>query len=177
MAISTVREAFSYVLDKAEQIYGVAMHDVQLHFDLTGHHAGRAFRTQGHYGIRLNIDFLSRPRSLAHIINDTIPHEVAHIVCFKRDLGYNHCINWVEFCKSLGGSGKHQHDEPTVYSKGPTYEYTTSKGLAVRVNQSLHQRVQHGDTYRYSTAGDIDNTCAVALVGFNGITLTNPIII
>lgn len=173
MSATAVQEAFSYVLDKAEEIYGVAMHDVYLHLDLVGHHAGRAFRRQGMYGIRLNIDLLGR--SPDHLINDTLPHEVAHIVCFKTGLGNLHCVKWVEFCKSLGGTGIHQHNEPTVYSKGPTYEYTTTKGLVVRINHALHTKVQSGNTYRYDTAGDINKACAVVIVGFNGITLANPV--
>lgn len=45
------------------------------------------------------------------MVNDTIPHEVAHLVCFKRpDLGKNHDAGWKRVCRSLGGDDSRTHN-------------------------------------------------------------------
>lgn len=42
----------------------------------------------------------------ARVMDDVIPHEIAHIVCMiKPYLGFGHDDGWQEVCKRLGGTG------------------------------------------------------------------------
>jgi predicted SprT family Zn-dependent metalloprotease len=46
-------------------------------------------------------------------LKDTIPHEMAHLVCYKKpDLGNKHNAGWKAVCLALGGNGKQYHDLP-----------------------------------------------------------------
>lgn len=44
------------------------------------------------------------------MVNDTIPHEVAHLVCFiKPHYGSNHDAGWKRVCRNLGGDDSRTH--------------------------------------------------------------------
>lgn len=159
----------------AEQKYGVSMKGVDIRFDLKGRCAGTAHRRGGHYFIRFNQDMLSR-EAFDHVLKDTVPHEIAHIVCFKSpQLGHNHDSGWARVCRALGGSGQRTHSEEVIYGKGHTYEYTTSTGKKVRVGDLYHRRIQSGSVLRWrNNYGTADAYCQFSIVGYQGRTLPNP---
>lgn len=51
-----------------------------------------------------SIDWINRCKWT--VINNTIPHEIAHFVCQIKGFGQNHNSGWKKICKSLGGSGE-----------------------------------------------------------------------
>ncbi len=151
--------------------------NVAVRFDLKGRAAGMACRRGRHYFMRFNADMLER-EAFDHIINDTVPHEIAHLVCFMDpSLGRNHDYGWATVCRKLGGSGARCHKEEVVYGKGSTYEYTTDKGHTYRVSETIHKKIQLGREYTLRGGkGKITKTCAHSIVGHQGRTLANPIV-
>lgn len=161
----------------AERLYGVDMSNVAIRFDLKGRAAGQAYRRSGQYGMRFNRDMLTR-EAFDHVLNNTVPHEVAHLVCFMSPvLGQNHDSGWQRICISLGGTGKRGHPEEVVYGKGTTYEYITDRGQKVRVGDRHHKHIQAGGLLRYKKGlGTVSQFSAYSIVGVSGRTLANPIV-
>lgn len=152
------------VVAAAERMYNVDFGDVEVRFDLRGKCAGIAMRRKSKFIVRLNVDFLADDRANM-ILNDTIPHEVAHLVCFARpELGRNHDSGWARICRGLGGTGATRHNEEVTYAKGNTYEYITTAGHAIRISEQRHKRIQQGVVYRTRSQGALDRTCAFNIV-------------
>jgi SprT protein len=171
-----VHEATLLCLKRAEALYGVDLSDVVIRFDLKGVVAGMAgYRRQfglNHYYLRFNTTMIAG-EGFDHIINDTVPHEIAHMVCFKNPrLGSNHNSGWRNICLKLGGNGQTYHDEAVVYAKGKTYEYTCTNGTPQRFSEQRHRRIQRGGVLNLKRGGTINNTCAYTVVGISGRPLT-----
>ena len=163
--------------DKAKELYGLDLSRVHVRFDLKGRSAGQACRRGMQYAIRYNHDMLTR-EAFDHLLNATVPHEVAHIVCFMdRSLGADHNSGWERVCKALGGTGATRHKEEVVYGKGHTYEYTTDRGNKVRVGDKYHKDIQAGRPLRYRNGiGTVTRECAYSIVGVQGRTLATPVV-
>jgi predicted SprT family Zn-dependent metalloprotease len=163
------------VYETATLLYGVDMSRVTIHFDLKGHNAGMACRRGAQYYMRFNRDMLTRD-AFDHVLNNTVPHEIAHIVCFmKPQYGRNHDSGWERVCRALGGTGARAHTEEVVYGKGTTYEYVTSTGKTVRVGDRHHKVIQAGRSLTWKRGlGTVTNACQYSIVGVQGRTLANP---
>ena len=172
------------VQEIALRLYGVDLSVVRISFDLKGRVAGWAQwkRRLGvsAYACRFNYDMISRgdAGALNDMRDDTVPHELAHIVCYmKPELGRAHDGGWQRVCRALGGTGGRTHSTEVVYGHGITYEYTTDRGHKVRLNERRHQAVQRGGflTYRKGL-GTVRAGCAHSIVGHAGRTLAAPIV-
>lgn len=170
------------VAAKAMELYGLDLSQVRISFDLRGRAAGKAggrgYRLPGSaYYVKFNRDMLTR-EAFDHVINDTVPHEYAHVVCFMDpNKGKNHDYGWTRVCRALGGSGARSHSEEVVYGKGITYEYTTDRGHKVRLSEKRHRYVQNGGRLTYKRGlGAVSQLCAHSIVGHRGQTLANPIV-
>lgn len=170
------------VMERAKAVYGLDLTGMQISFDLRGRAAGYAhgerYRGVGtDYKVRFNRDMMMRDE-LKNIIDEVVPHEIAHIVCYMNPaLGRNHNPGWKRVCLALGGTGSRTHSLPVVYGKGNTYEYTTDKGHTIRLTERKHKAVQGGQTLRVTkNRGAINSMCAYSIVGMNGRTLSNPIV-
>ena len=163
------------VYETATRLYGVDMSHVSIHFDLKGRCAGMACRRGTQYYMRFNRDMLTR-EAFEHVINDTVPHEIAHIVCFmKPQYGRNHDAGWARVCRALGGTGATRHKEDVVYGKGTTYEYITDRGHKVRMSDKHHAVVQAGRKLSYKKGlGTVTKECQYSIVGVQGRTLAAP---
>jgi predicted SprT family Zn-dependent metalloprotease len=182
--IEQVRAKVAEVVEKARTMYGVDLSVVRIGFDLKGRVAGWA-QWKRHNGVltyscRFNADMLLRndPDTLRDMVEDTVPHELAHIVCYLRpELGRNHDSGWQRVCIALGGTGGRTHDMEVVYGKGTTYEYTTDRGHKVRLSDRHHAHIQAGGTLNFRRGkGMVANGYAYTIVGQNGRTLANPIV-
>ena len=175
--VQQILERCQQVIAKARELYGLDMSGVQIRFDLRGRSAGQAYRKNGMYGVRFNRDMLMR-EAFEHVLNNTVPHEFAHIACFMNpNLGCNHNSGWEKVCCALGGSGATRHQEDVVYGKGTTYEYVTDRGHKVRMGDRHHRHVQNGGTLRYRRGfGNVTQSCTYSIVGVGGRTLANPIV-
>lgn len=160
-------------------------HITTLRFDLKGKAAGTA-STRGSlfgYGISENTEFHIRLNHVMmlddtggwkHIINETIPHEVAHLVCFaKPSLGRNHDKGWKNVCIRLGGTGETRHTERVFFEKGDTYEYTSEIGRKVMVSSKLHRQIQSGVARTWRIGGRVTKACAYELVARSGIPVNH----
>lgn len=163
----------------AAQHYGLDLSNVTIRFDLKGRCAGMACYRNGRYTVRFNQDMLMRPDSLKDMLEDTVPHELAHTVCqMNPALGENHNWGWVQVCRRLGGTGKRTHDLEVVYGRGKTFEYTTNRGHKVRVSEQRHKQIQtRGSVLTYRGGkGTVSKECAYVIVGSNGRTFAVPIV-
>ena len=172
------------VQEIALRLYGVDLSVVRISFDLKGRTAGWAQwkRRLGvaSYACRFNYDMIARgdADALNDMRDDTVPHELAHIVCYmKPELGKSHDGGWQRVCRALGGTGKRTHSTEVVYGHGITYEYTTDRGCKVRLNERGHQAVLRGQTLSYRKGlGTVRAGCAYSIVGHAGRTLAAPIV-
>lgn len=168
------------VCELALRLYGVDLSRVPVRFDLKGRAAGMACwqRRNGvsTYWVRFNNDMMQR-EAMDHVLNNTVPHEYAHILCFMNPaLGKNHDAGWERVCLRLGGTGRTRHNEDIVMGKGITYEYTTDNGNKVRVGDKHHRSIQLGATIKFRKGlGSVTAACAYSIVGVQGRTLAAPI--
>lgn len=182
-----IKAKVAAVLALAATKYSLNMSNVRVSYNLSGRVAGYAGcrvnrmtgETSDHF-LKFNHDMITRndPEVLRDMVEDTVPHEIAHIVCYmNRALGRNHDGGWQRVCIALGGTGNRTHDNEIVFGRGVTYEYTTSNGNKVRLNERRHKHVQAGGTLRYKrNLGSVTQGCAYSIVGNQGRTLAAPIV-
>ena len=136
------------VLARAEQLYGVSINPV-IAFNLTGRVAGWASckinpvtRVTSGHRLRFNRDLITG-NHFEDMRDNTVPHEVAHLVCDVRpDLGRNHDAGWRRVCIALGGNGRTRHDSDVVV-RG-RWDYLTDRGHKVSLTTRYHTYVQSG---------------------------------
>lgn len=143
------------------QVFLINGHNVLIDYSLRGQCAGMAVKEGDMYTIRINIDaYLLDPENM---LNDTIPHEVAHLVMFQlqRHMPAHrkepaHGPRWQRICKSLGGSGDRCHALPLKPSRKTRkflYELDSGREViltSVRHNKLHRRKVAHymmGDTH------------------------------
>jgi len=169
-----ITEATQKCLNKAEELYGVDLSGVRILFNLNGAAMGQArykinriTREASDLQLRFNLRMCAEDMNDA--IMDTVPHEVAHIVCAVNPrLGANHNPGWRNVCLQLGGTGKTYHDQEVIYAKGKTYAYTASCGKLVNLSEQRHKKVQRGATLRLKSGGTISKAGVYRVVGAGG---------
>ena len=138
-----IRNKVKEVSEVAMKKFKVDLSNVHIRFDIKGRCAGQACRRGGTYYVRFNLHLANE--NITDMLHDTVPHEMAHIVCFMNPhLGSNHDYGWTRVCRELGGTGNRCHSMETVYGKGNTYEYIRSDGKAIRLSETRHKRLQNG---------------------------------
>ena len=172
--MQAIQEATKACLSRAEQMYDIDLSRVKITFDLKGAAMGQArwrinrlTREASDLQLRFNLRMCSEDMNDA--INDTVPHEVAHIVnAVKPSTGANHNPGWRNVCLALGGTGKTYHDQEVIYAKGRTYAYTASCGQVVNVSEQRHRKIQRGAVLSLKRGGKINKACEYKLVGISG---------
>jgi predicted SprT family Zn-dependent metalloprotease len=144
---------------------GQKLPDIQVRFDLRGRVAGWAGHRGGRYFMRFNTDMMQNAGWL-HVLNNTVPHELAHVICFVQGTDSGHGGVWARTCRALGGNGERCHSEQVTYAKGRTYVYTTSTGRTIHLSSIKHGKIQQGATYTGRNGlGRIDRSCAYSVLG------------
>jgi len=169
-----IKDATQACIAKAEQMYGIDLSQVRVTFDLKGAAMGmarwkinRMSRTVSHLQLRFNLRMCAE--DMHDAINDTVPHEVAHIVnAVAPHTGANHNAGWRNVCLQLGGTGKTYHNQEVIYAKGKTYAYTASCGQVINLSEQRHKKVQRGAYLRLKTGGKINKACEYTVVGVSG---------
>lgn len=156
-----VLDKVKLLTERANQLYNITLPPVKVLFDLRGRAAGIAGRDWRGYYMRFNIDMMTNA-GWDHLIKDTVPHELAHIVCFYEPrLGRNHDYGWARVCQQLGGNGERTHKELVTYANGKTFYYTSSTGQVVALSIQRHRKVQRGEIYRFRDGkGIVSRDCA-----------------
>ena len=167
--VRAARSAVEACLEKADEMYGLDLVAwTEITTNLKGRNAGEAARcASGRYVVRINRQYIDD--NFDYIVNDTIPHEIAHLVCFANPkLGSKHDNGWKTVCRSLGGSGTRCHHNEVIYAKGTTYRYILANGETVTLSDRRHKKVQSGLTYRTKKGGRIDQYCDHKVIGIRG---------
>ena len=161
-----VRAKVQECITKGNNALGVTLPPVEVRFDLKGRSAGKAGRRDGKLVVWFNGDMMLDDR-FQHIINNTVPHEIAHSFCqsFPR-FGSGHDRGWKMVCFLLGGNGERCHDQEVTFARGATYEYTTTTGHKVRVSQQIHNKIRKGQTrmLRDRSKGIVNRDCQFVVV-------------
>lgn len=172
--MKAVEDKIAAVKALVKQKYSMDMSDLVVRYDLKGRTAGWAI---GYRTIRLNTTAIYGDEAhFKNMIEDTIPHEIAHIVCHRNpSLGRKHDYGWASVCRALGGTGKRTHDMTTIeFARGRTYIYTTTTGKEYGVSERRHRSVQLGGgfSFRKPGWGHVDRHCAY-VVKFNGKVISS----
>lgn len=138
-------------IEKAEKMFGVNLSatPVQISFNIRGGVAGRASHRYGRFSLAYNPEAVVNHTD--EMTKDTIPHEVAHLVCFANPkLGRNHDAGWKRVCRMLGGDDSRTHDMVLTPGKAiRRYEYNVN-GEVLVVGPKHHKAIQGGATTLYS---------------------------
>jgi predicted SprT family Zn-dependent metalloprotease len=77
------------------------------------------------------------------MLNEVIPHEVAHLVGFATGRDQGHGAWWRIYCVGLGGNGKRTHScQVTPARRTRTFEYKTASGKAYMIGARVHNQIQ-----------------------------------
>lgn len=147
-------EKISETIDMAERLFNVTLSPT-IRWDLRGQAAGQA----GFKGLKMYMRFNETALELDpdHLINQTIPHEVAHLVCFMRpDLGKNHNKGWKVVFRMLGGAGDRCHNIPLPKArKMRKFLYGSTCGKQFELSSIRHKKIQQGMVYNVRGGGKI----------------------
>jgi SprT protein len=159
-----IRNKVNECIRRAEDKFGIKMPPVDVRFDLTGRAAGMACMRAGHFYLRFNIHHIRLGgQTWEHLLNDTVPHELAHTVCQAfPQFGRNHDAGWKRVCLALGGNGRRcysEDDAPEAIAAARPYVYITTDGAEVRVTKVLHSKIQKGAAYSVRGKGKLNKEC------------------
>lgn len=105
-------------------------------------------KRHGKYRLRFNLEAILNHNE--QMTKDTIPHEVAHLVCFARpELGDGHNWGWKAVCRHLGGDDSRTHDmllTPAKIVESRRVEYRMPSGRICMVGPKHHKLIQSGNT-------------------------------
>ena len=152
--IDEFTKAVKAKLREAFAIYGIALpvDAVRIRNDIRGQVAGWAsWKSRGEhitYGLRFNHEAILKHND--DMTNDTIPHEVAHIVCYiNPSLGKGHDDGWKAVCRRLGGDDSRTHDMVLTKAKvvpSRRQKYILPDGRVCQVGPKHHKMIQGGCT-------------------------------
>lgn len=166
-----MQDQVARVLAQAEKLYGVKISPT-VSFNLRGRVAGwagctlcRVTRTASNFRLRFNCELIEG-KHFDDMVNNTVPHEIAHLVCYARpDLGSKHDAGWQRVCLALGGDGKRCHTYE-VSPKGGGFTYRATCGTVITVSRQIHNKIQMGQgRVLKKTRGRVDRYCAWAPQG------------
>lgn len=151
-------------VEKARQLYGeaVPMPSIEFFSRKTGLAGSAHWSVNGSgrdYSVKFNQEAIKN--HLDHILKDTVPHEVAHIVNFALPAtGHAHDKGWKAVCIALGGTGQRLHDLSLTRRRWKRpYVYLDTTGVERKVTSVIHRRIQkQGVWYKYPGGGRIDYT-------------------
>lgn len=155
--LKRIDEALTKCIDMANRKFNVNLDNVEVTFRKRGLSGAMAWRKGilygNRYGIEFNTQLLESDDSIDHIINEVIPHEVAHLVCFLNpSYGKNHNRGWKNVCIMLGGSGSRTAEMKLNRTrKSRSYIYEVN-GKSIQVGSIRHGRIQRG-TKSYQVVG------------------------
>lgn len=160
-----IRAKVAECIARAEKTFGIKMPKVDVRFDLRGRAAGMACMRYGAYFLRFNTNHMALGgQTWDHLLNDTVPHEVAHTVCQAfPQFGRNHDAGWKRVCVALGGNGRRcysEDDAPEAVAAQRPYVYITTAGHEIRVTKVMHTKIQKGSTYTVRGKGGLNRSCA-----------------
>jgi SprT protein len=148
-----IEQRVKEVVAIAEKLYNV---DILPNLTITVRNMGLAagsaeLTVEGSLIIEINTEAVEK--HLDYVLNDTIPHEVAHLVTYLRpELGSAHNKGWKQVCEALGGSSKRCHSLQLT-KRRPTrmFSYTTDRNEDISLTIIRHNKLQNRKVLSYTT--------------------------
>jgi len=182
--IAAVKAKVQECIALAEAKFKITMPKVDVRFDLTGRAAGIAGWRGNSYYLRFNVKHMQLGgQTWEHLLNDTVPHEVAHTVCQSNpQFGRNHDAGWKRVCIALGGNGKRcysEDDAPEAIAAARPYVYVTTNGHEVRVTKVIHSKIQKGHSYSFKGGkGNVNRSCQYSYMTAPAVAATKkPVVV
>lgn len=146
-----VIERFEQIVENAPGDFNSS--DIDIEFKNLGQTAGKACydRITNSVVVQINSQVFKTDdaRIVNHIVNDTIPHEIAHAIGFLTRSQRGHCRNWRALTIALGGTGNRCHTLPLARARKTKWAVYQVAGQSIEVGATRHKRIQQG-THRYS---------------------------
>jgi predicted SprT family Zn-dependent metalloprotease len=148
--VTKVRECFAL----AKRIYPqftIDPNDIPIVFYKAGNAVGKASHSGKDqvYNIEFNIDAINK--EFGDMVDNTIPHEVGHIVDHFINKSFSHGLSWKQISQSLGCDGKRTTNGYQTVNKARktrTYQYKVG-GDTLEISSIRHGKLKRGVTYRY----------------------------
>jgi SprT protein len=99
-------------------------------------------------------------QDLNRFLATTVPHEIAHIVCFMLNLDRGHGRNWKNVCLRLGGDGLRCYSGDGLQLVCRTmkkYEHKASCGTVIMVTARMHNQLMRGITRKLIRTSGVIN--------------------
>lgn len=155
--------ATEQLLARAEQQWGLPAswrQLLQISCCLRGRAAGKVevhWRGGQPLRVRLRLNLAAARLDWRQMVEDTIPHEVAHLVVMSQPKRFNqqpHGEDWRQLCLALGGSGNSRHQLPLLPARrSRQWQYRDSQGQLHLLTTIRHQRLQQGQRYQVRASG------------------------
>ncbi len=159
---NAVIERTKEILEKAGKIFNLHFNieDVEIKFDLRGKAAGQAEYYTRRFGfvediiIRYNVEAIEK--DFEHIINQTVPHEIAHLIAYN-ERSYSgskiyHGRKWKQAVVALGGSADRCHNiSLTSARKTRQWIYVLPNGEEITLKTNRHNKILRGAIYSLRT--------------------------
>ena len=143
------------VCSTAQSLFGVNLSNIQIVIRNCGKAAGKAscLRYGSHVTdltLILNSQLVN-DQDASKLMEEVIPHEIAHLVCFVRpELGKNHNRGWSRVCIQLGGSGARCHRYDLAKARRTRKAVYDINGFIMDVGLTVHRKIQAGASYSYA---------------------------
>jgi predicted SprT family Zn-dependent metalloprotease len=106
MSVAKMKKHHNEVMKEARRLYG-RLPACELNFSTRGTRQLGNYsynkRTKKH---KITYQKKAFERYSEEVNLQTVPHEIAHFVCFAKKLGKNHDKGWKGVCIALGGCGR-----------------------------------------------------------------------
>lgn len=162
--IITVRAAQLSIVVKEK--LGVELPRIEFDFDtLKGKVAGYARYRPATKTAKIAMNsrlLVSSEEDWQDALEDTLPHEIAHIVCMSfPHFGSGHDAGWKRIAALLGATPNARGiNNKIIYGSGDTYTYTDTIGKEHNVSASLHRKIQNGSIYYFrDTKAQLNSSC------------------
>ena len=149
--IENVKECIFRAIDLFPE-FNLGPSQIPIVFVARGGNAGMArykrivsHRTNGHiYNLEFNVDAISKDWD--DMVNDTIPHEVAHIVDHVINGSMSgHGPRWKAIAQKLGCTGKRTHNVPVARARRTKrWCYVARCGTELWLSTQKHNKIQDG---------------------------------
>lgn len=131
-------------MNNAEYEFGISFRNPEIVFTKNGATIGKGGIMMGHRPyLQFSVEAIQK--GWDEMVNDTLPHEVAHVVDMLIRGRTNHDRHWKAICIRLGGSGKRTHSmEVSKARKTRKYIYVATCGTEIKVGANIHKKLQMG---------------------------------
>lgn len=153
---TVVDKAVADCVARAERMFNVTIGAVRTNYKIRGARTIARATKLGHqlHMIGFNPKFVEA--DINDILSDTVPHEVAHLVCYANPaLGRGHDTGWRRVAAALGCRPRARAAANPAYTeviaaakaKRIKYQYKLESGEILTLGSGYHAKLQKGKTY------------------------------